>query len=320
MSVREKVLYMLSQAQGSLSGESMAEELGVSRAAVWKAIGCLREEGYVIEASANRGYRLRDAENVLTEEGIRRWLVRGDVPVEVHGGIDSTNLRAKALAAQGAPHGTLVTADSQTMGRGRFGRKFHSIPGCGLYMSLILRPRMPAEEAVKVTVLAAVAAAQALEQLADMKVQIKWVNDLYAGGRKLAGILTEAGMDFESGYLDYCVVGIGVNLRRVEYPEEIRQIATSVEEQCGERIPRCRLAAEIVNRLEKMLEQPDTSPFFMEYRERSNVVGHAVTVLRGDERYDAQALAIDDDGGLVVETEHGAEILRSGEVSLRVKE
>ncbi|MDD6884706.1 MAG: biotin--[acetyl-CoA-carboxylase] ligase, partial [Eubacteriales bacterium] len=233
--------------------------------------------------------------------------------------VDSTNTRAKALAAQGAPEGTLVIADCQREGRGRFGRRFHSPKGSGLYMSLVLRPRLPAEQAVRVTVIAAVAAAQAVEDMAGGSVEIKWVNDLFAGGKKLCGILTEAGMDFESGQLEYCVVGIGINVNKEAYPQEIAEIATSIQEQWGMPVSRCQLAAKIVNRIEEMMEEPMNEKIMEEYRRRSNVLGRLVTVSRGDQRFDALAMRIDDDGGLVVRTEDGDTTLRSGEVSLKVK-
>ncbi len=317
VSTREDVLFALSRAEGPVSGEALAREMGISREAVWKAVNALREEGYGVESMPNRGYQLRDRESVLTERGVRAYL-GGDAPVEIYRSIDSTNNRAKALAMAGAPHGALVIADMQTMGRGRMGRAFYSPAGSGLYMSVVLRPRVAAERAVKATVIAAVAAARAVEKLSGLRTDIKWVNDLYAGGKKLAGILTEAGMDLESGNLDYCVTGIGVNLRREAYPEELRGIATSVEEQCGERIPRARLAAEITRGMLDMMEDMGNPGIMREYRERSNVIGREVLVTRGDERFEAVAEAIDNDGALVVRTAEGAETLRSGEVSLRV--
>lgn len=262
---------------------------------------------------------LAEAGDAVSEAGIAHWLTTRDFgrEVEVHPVIDSTNTRAKALAAQGAVHGTLVCARSQTGGRGRFGRKFHSPDANGIYMSLILRPDLPAEKAVMLTSMTAVAAARAIERLADVQVQIKWVNDLYIAGKKVCGILCESGVDFERGRLEYAVVGIGVNTARAEFPDEIRDIATSVGNVCGKDISKNRLIAEICNCMEEMYDQLEDGSFMEESRRRSNVIGRNVVVLRGDERIPAKAIDIDDEGSLVVETSEGVVHVHSGEVSVR---
>lgn len=319
MSTKEAVLSALVKAQGAVSGEKLAQELGISRNSVWKAIAQLREEGFEIEAVTNRGYRLVAESDAVSEAGIRRWLTAKELGavIEVHDVIDSTNTRAKALAAQGAGHGTLVCARSQTGGRGRFGRHFHSPDETGIYMSLILRPKMPAERAVMITSMTAVAVARAIERLADVKVEIKWVNDLYIKGKKVCGILCEAGMDFESGQLEYAVAGIGVNTARAEFPEEIRDIATSVGNVCGVDISKNRLIAEICGCMEELYGQLADGGFMEESRARSNVIGREIVVLRGSERIPARAIDIDDQGSLVVETAEGVQVVRSGEVSVR---
>lgn len=321
MSTKELVLSALMESEAAVSGSEIAAKLGLSRNAVWKAIEGLRADGYDIEACTNRGYRLAKRADVISEAEIRRWLT-GNLGgnMELHSVIDSTNTRAKALAAQGAEHGTLVCASSQTGGRGRFGRKFHSPDGGGIYMSLILRPRIPAEQAVMITSMTAVAVARAIERLADVKVGIKWVNDLFIEGRKVCGILCEAGMDFESGQLEYAVVGIGVNTARAEFPEELEDIATSIGNICGHDISRSRLVAEICNCMDEMYPQLGTNAFMAESRERSVVLGKKITVLRGDSRFPATALDIDDQGGLVIETENGTEVVRSGEISIRLED
>ena len=257
--------------------------------------------------------------DAVSEQGIARWLMTRDFgrAAEVHPVIDSTNTRAKALAAEGAAHGTLVCARSQTGGRGRFGRKFHSPDANGIYMSLILRPDLPAEKAVMITSMTAVAVARAIERLADVQVQIKWVNDLYIAGKKVCGILCEAGMDFASGRLDYAVVGIGVNTARMEFPDEIMDIATSVGNVCGRDISKNQLIAEICNCMEEMYGQLEDGAFMAESRRRSNVIGRNVVVLRGNERIPAKAIDIDDEGSLVVETPDGIVHVHSGEVSVR---
>lgn len=317
MNTKDVILAALMEDK-TLSGEHLAQQLGVSRSAIWKAVALLREEGYEIEATQNRGYRLCGENEIVSEAGVRRWLTAptlGKV-MEVHEEVDSTNLRAKALAAQGAAHGTLVAARRQTGGRGRFGRRFHSPEG-GVYMSLILRPELPAERAVMLTSMTAVATARAIERLADVRVEIKWVNDLYIHGRKICGILCEAGMDFESGQMEYAAVGIGVNTKKMDFPPELQSIATSIANECGVEVSQNRLIAEICACMEEAYAHLADGEFMAEYRARSNVIGQNIVVLRGDERFSARAVEIDDQGGLVIETKDGLQTVRSGEISIR---
>ena len=213
---------------------------------------------------------------------------------------------------QGAPHGTLICAREQASGRGRFGRAFYSPAESGVYMSLILRPQLPAERSVLLTSMTAVAVARAIERLADVEVKIKWVNDLFIGDRKVCGILCEAGMDFESGQLEYAVVGIGVNTARAAFPAELAAVATSVGNACGSDVSNNRLIAEICNEMEALYPELASGEFMAESRARSNVVGRRVMVARGEERFTATALDIDEQGGLVVRTEAGG-----GDTALR---
>lgn len=320
MSTKNEVLSALMAEREAISGEKLARRLKVSRNSVWKAIEQLRGEGCVIDAVTNRGYKLvalSDRISAPEIEGFTRTRELGRHP-EVHDRLDSTNTRAKLLAAQGAPHGYLVCADSQSSGRGRFGRAFFSPERSGVYISYILRPTLPAERAVMITSMAAVAVARAIEALCNVNVKIKWVNDLYIGNRKTCGILCEAGLDFESGMLDYVVLGIGVNVARMDFPDELKGIATSVENECGVHISRSRLIAEISNQLEELWPQLETGAFMAENRERSLVIGRDVTVLRGDEAYPAHVLDIDPQGRLVVRAEDGVRRLGAGEISLKL--
>jgi len=321
MSLKNAVLQLLVEAGETVSGGTLARNLHVTRNAVWKAVEQLRSEGYVIEAVTNRGYRLSKVPDVISETGIRCCLKPCDMAasMEIHECIDSTNTRAKMLAAQGAVHGFLVAADSQTGGRGRFGRQFFSPEHAGVYISFILRPKMPAEKAVMITSMAAVAVARAIEALVDVDVKIKWVNDLYINDRKVCGILSEASMDFESGQLEYAVLGIGVNVGRIDFPEELRGIATSIFNETGVSVSRNRLIAEIAGQLETLWDGLKTATFMDEFRSRSNVIGRQVTVLRGSERIEAEAVDIDDQGRLVIRTEAGIEHVGSGEISLKLK-
>ncbi len=320
MSTKNEVLFALMTEPEGISGERVARRLGITRNSVWKAIGQLREDGYEIEAATNRGYRLVTAPDRVTEVEIRRWLKAETIGarMEIHGELDSTNLRAKALAATGAPHGYLVIADSQRQGRGRFGRSFFSPEHSGVYVTYLLRPQMLAERAVMITSMAAVAVARAIEAVAEVHAGIKWVNDIYINGRKVCGILCEAGLDFESGMLDYAALGIGVNAQPMAFPEDLRDIATSVANECGHTVSRSRLIAEISNQLEALYPQLESGEFMAESRERSIVIGRDVTVLRGDEHFQARVLDIDERGRLVIRTEAGVSRVNSGEISLKL--
>ena len=319
---KEQVLRALLDAQECISGSELARRLGVSRNAVWKAIEQLRGEGYPVEAATNRGYWLADGADILSVAEIEHYRRGGAIgsPMELHSQINSTNIRAKELAAQGAPHGTVVIAGQQTMGRGRFGRAFYSPEGSGVYISFILRPQLPADRAVMLTSMSAVAVARAMEKVADVQASIKWVNDVYLGPKKACGILCEAGLDFESGQMQYVVVGIGVNVGFMDFPEELADKATSISNVCGKRISRSRFAAELINEMNALYPQLETGAFMEESRRRSNVIGREIEVLRGEERYPATAIDIDDEGSLVIRTGDGeVKTLHSGEISVRFR-
>lgn len=264
----------------------------------------------------------RQMANVLCSEELSRLLAGGVIGrrVEVHRIIDSTNVRARQMAALGEPHGTLVCARQQTGGKGRMGRQFYSPEDAGIYMSLILRPALPAARSVMITSMTAVAVARAIERLAEVQVEIKWVNDLYINGKKAGGILCEAELDCANGTLEYAVVGIGVNVAAMKFPKELSEIATSIGNEWPGEVSRNRLVAEICREIEALYPQLSSGAFLPESRRRSNVIGRRVIVIRGNERFTAKALDIDDDGGLFVETEAGRYSLQSGEISLRWEE
>ena len=252
MSVSDQILDLLEGADAPLSGEEMAAKLGVTRNTVWKAVNRLKEAGYEIEAATNRGYRLVSERNALTPQGVRRLLAgpAERCAIQVQESVTSTNTVLKGLAEQGGAEGMVLLAQEQTQGKGRLGRTFFSPKGTGLYMSVLLRPRFSAEEALSITTAAAVAVAEAVDQVTGQHARIKWVNDVYLRGRKVCGILTEAAVDFESGGLQYAVLGMGINIREPEggFSPELAQVAGALfpgEVPAG---ARTRLAAAILNR------------------------------------------------------------------------
>ncbi|MEF9970012.1 MAG: biotin--[acetyl-CoA-carboxylase] ligase [Ruthenibacterium sp.] len=322
MTTKQSLLAQLELHKGSvLSGEALATALCVSRTAIWKAVKDLQKAGYPIDAVPHEGYTLSQNSDTLSAEAIRPLLhcQNGDVVVESC--IDSTNTRAKQLAAAGAPHGTLVVANEQTAGRGRRGRSFHSPAGSGLYLSMILRNPLPMESAALVTSAAAVAVCHAVQSVCGLALQIKWVNDLYKDGKKCCGILTEASADFETGGVDYVVVGIGLNVREPAggFPADIAQIATALYPQ-NALVPRSRLAAAIANEVFSLANMlPDTA-FMDEYRVRNLIPGRDIFVLQNDTKRAAHALAITDNGHLQVRFEDGSiDEISFGEVSIRLQ-
>ncbi|MEG2435396.1 MAG: biotin--[acetyl-CoA-carboxylase] ligase [Ruthenibacterium sp.] len=322
MTTKQSLLAQLELHKGSvLSGEALAPALCVSRTAIWKAVKDLQKAGYPIDAVPHAGYTLSQNSDTLSAEAIRPLLHWHGGDVIVESCMDSTNTRAKQLAAAGAPHGTLVVANEQTAGRGRRGRSFHSPAGSGLYLSMILRNSLPMESAALVTSAAAVAVCHAVQSVCGLALQIKWVNDLYKDGKKCCGILTEASADFETGGVDYVVVGIGVNVREPAggFPADIEKIATALYAQEAN-VPRSRLAAAIANEVFALANTlPDTA-FMAEYRTRNLIPGRDIFVLQNGTKRAAHALNITDSGHLLVEFAGGdTEEISFGEVSIRLQ-
>ncbi|NCB29909.1 MAG: biotin--[acetyl-CoA-carboxylase] ligase [Clostridia bacterium] len=316
---QKKVLAILAESRGeSVSGEELAVRLGVSRAAVWKAIEGLRAQGHGIEAATNRGYRLDADSDVLCHETVLPYL-KSQVELLTPRDVNSTNTYLRELALQGAAHGTVALADKQSAGRGRRGRAFLS-PAGGIYLSVLLRPAMSARRGVRLTIAACVGVCRALHTVCGIEAGIKWVNDLFVDGKKVCGILTEAATSLESGMLDYAVVGVGLNYLWPEagFPLELKDIAGSLYGP-GERPSASRgmMAAALIDSLMEALSDPEDEKIMEEYQARSIVAGKHVLVLRGDSRRPALAEAVLEDGCLRVRYEDGSmENLCSGEVSI----
>ena len=300
-----------------ISGEALAEKYYISRNGIWKIIKKLREEGYEIEAVTNKGYHLKGNINKISAGAIKSK-INTYWDFEILNEVDSTNNYAKELAVSGNRNNTVVIAEKQTGGKGRMGRSFFSPEGNGLYMSVLCRPDIEVSSSPLITSYTAVAVAEAIEKLSGYNTNIKWVNDVFMKGRKICGILTEAGFDFEGGTVDYAVIGIGINVLGTEFPEEISNTATSIEKETGQKLSRNELAAEILNNLSGMSEGIKTKYYLNEYRKRSNVIGKKITVTCGKQKYEAEAVRIDDNAALEVKTEEGIKILNSGEVSIKL--
>lgn len=323
MSVRDRVLEALEAHRGEyFSGEALAEELSVTRAAVWKAISQLRSGGVPIDAAPNRGYCLPADSDMLTAQGIRRYVAVPGLRMEVREEVTSTNnvLREQALA--GAPEGTVLLAQRQSAGRGRRAHSFFSPPDSGLYMSFLLRPGFSAQAALLLTTCAAVATALAIEEVTGVETQIKWVNDVFCRGKKVCGILTEGDVDLETGGMRYAIVGIGVNLYPPEggFPPELTQAGAVFSERPTGAL-RCRLAGSLLNHFFTLYPQVQERRFFEAYRSRCLVLGQEVEVLEGGRTRPATVLDLNPDFTLRVREADGRETdLSSGEVRVRVFE
>ena len=322
---RDQVLALLLEHPGEyLSGEAMSRALGISRAAVWKAIQGLREDGYTVDSAPNRGYCLSFAPDRLRAGELTGALQGCHVGSRLMclDQVDSTNTEAKRQALQGAPDGLVILSDEQTGGRGRAGRSFQSPKGCGLYLSALLRPQLPPEETVNLTAWVAVAVCDGIQAACGIRPRIKWTNDIVLNGKKLCGILTEMGLESESGSLQYLVTGIGINVnhRPDDFQEEIRDMATSLAMELGRPVRRAELAIQIIRALDRMYAVfPARKAEYLEkYRSDCLTTGHPVRLITPAEVRDAVALSIDDDFHLVVQYPDGqTAAISAGEVSVR---
>ena len=321
---KEKVLQFLREDGGFVSGEQMSTALSLSRSAVWKAVKTLKQEGYGVESVTNRGYRLVATTENLRKEEIQQAL--GDHPWASHllvlESVDSTNTYGKKLAAEGAPHGTIIVSQCQTGGRGRMGRTFVSPPDVGVYLSVILRPQCPPMELMHLTAVIAEATVQAVQSVCPIEAQIKWTNDIVLNKRKIVGILTELSLEAESGMVDYAVVGIGTNCNHTEedFPEEIRSIATSILEETGHRVDRNAYVASLIEHLSQASDELHSAKehWLAQYTAHCLTIGQDVKIIRGQETTLAHAVGIDGQGALQVRYPDGREgIVNSGEVSVR---
>lgn len=322
MNAAEGVLKLLEENRGEyISGEEMARSLAVSRNSVWKAVKALRASGYSVEAVTNKGYRLSPECDLLSAPGIEKHLTVSGLRLEIFRSVSSTNTVLKKYAEDGAAEGTVLVAGEQTAGKGRLGRGFYSPPDSGLYISALLRPWMEAEKASLITTIASVAVCEALEKVAEVNPQIKWVNDVFLNGKKICGILTEASFGMESRRLEYAVLGVGINVfsPAAGFPDDIADVAGSVfDDQGGDM--KNHIAAEFLNRFFFWYDKLESREFVPEYRRRSMVTGRGINVISGAGIRAATALEIDDDCRLVVRYDDGeVEALSSGEISIRIR-
>lgn len=320
--MKAEILSLLRESGTYVSGQELCERFGVSRTAVWKAINQLKKEGYCIEAVQNKGYLLVQEDEVFGQNELEsrmqtKWAGH---PVTFYNQINSTNLQAKLDAENGAGQGALVVADMQTAGRGRRGRSWCSLAGTNVYFTLLLKPEYTADKASAVTLVMAMAVAEGIRETCGTEPGIKWPNDIVIGGKKVCGILTE--MSVERDFIHYVVIGVGVNVGLQEFVPEVAATATSLQQECGRRVPRAALTANIMKAFEKyyetFLETLDMSGLLEDYNRLLVNRGKEVRVLDPKGEFTGISRGINRLGELLVERSDGnVEPVYAGEVSVR---
>lgn len=294
-----------------VSGEELSYTADVSRTAIWKAISQLRADGHNILSSGGKGYMLVPESDVITKEGIQKYLEYGNRIILLDE-TDSTNKQAKIYGDAGADDGTVVLSKMQHMGRGRRGRSFFSPEG-GLYFSIIFRPDISPEKSVRLTLAAAVSVCESINFLTGLDSKIKWINDIYLNNKKVCGILTEAVFGGETLEVEYAVIGIGINIGTTEFPSDIKDKAGNIVTT----VTKNAIAAEIINRLTRQVRNIDSTELIKKYRKHCFVIGQDVNVNTGSSTYLATVEGVDDQGGLIVKNKAGTKlVLKNEEVSI----
>lgn len=321
--MREKLLELLKKREEFTSGEELGEKLGVSRAAIWKAIERLKEMGYYIEAITNKGYKLIQTHDLVNAAEIKEGLntIAFGKNVIYYEETDSTNTALRKLVTDSMEEGTVVIAEYQNAGKGRLGRMWTSPKGAGVWMSILLRPDMPPNEASKLTLIAGLSVCKAIRSLTGLNADIKWPNDVLINGKKICGILTE--MNAEMDHINFIILGIGVNVNMSEFSEELSEVATSLKIEGGKLYLRKAIVQIILQEFEKSYNNyvlgNDFEEFANEYRKYCVTLNKEVKVL-SKKPFSGKAVNINSDGELIVEKENGERtIVFSGEVSIRYK-
>jgi BirA family biotin operon repressor/biotin-[acetyl-CoA-carboxylase] ligase len=323
MTTDAKILSALRENPDGVSGAELAEQLKISRAAVWARIEELRQVGYDIEAGPHFGYRLVSSPDALHADDLLARLGKTKVigrDIRVFEQTTSTNDVVEKLARDGVKEGVVVFAESQTRGRGRLGRKWISPAHKGLWFSILLRPDLRPQETTQLTVASATALRRAIQSETGLKPEIKWPNDILIGGKKVAGILTELSAELDK--VRYVILGIGidVNLDAGEFPADLKKTATSLKIETGETVSRAELAVAILRELDKDYSRI-CGHFFVdvadEWEKSCMTIGKNVSVQIGERKIRGRAESLDDDGALLLRTEHGhLERITGGDVSL----
>ncbi len=318
MTSRDKILSLFrSNSEAFMSGQEISRTLNISRAAVWKQVELLREQGFEIEAQRSKGYRLLGGPDLLLASEIEKDLAcqhlgRSLVCLPE---IDSTNARARQLAEQGAADGTVIIADRQSAGRGRLGRRWESPSAVNMYCSILLRPQIPVQQAPQLTFLSAVAVAETLNHLYQLPAKVKWPNDVLVAGKKIAGLLNE--MNAETEQIHFVILGVGVNLNMTveQFPEELNYPATSVLLETGEKIDRVEFAREFLQRIDGYYGEFLVEGFVPIRRRWEALCDMMNTRVQIDQGLIGTVVGLDSDGALRLQLDDGCvERIMAGDV------
>ena len=322
--MRKIILELLGQhPEQYVSGEEISRQLAVSRTAIWKHMQTLKQAGYEIESHPRLGYRLKTRPDLLLPYEIRdilRTKIVGQKEIYYFADVESTNTEAKKQANLGCPEGSISLSEAQTKGRGRLSRSWFSPSGKGIWLSVVFRPPFNPHDAPKCTLMAAVAVTKAIQSMTGIECGIKWPNDILYQGKKIVGILTE--MNAEIDAINYIVIGMGinVNIKQQDFPDELTESATSLSVVAGHTISRLSLLNAVLVELEQAYEevvQYGFSKMLDEWRKLSITLGKKVNVIGSGKEFSGTAVDIDHDGGLLVQTEAGIERVLAGDVSIR---
>ncbi|MBC5745602.1 biotin--[acetyl-CoA-carboxylase] ligase [Lachnospiraceae bacterium MD308] len=320
--MKNEILRLLKTSDTYISGQQLCGYFKVSRTSVWKVMEQLKKEGYEIEAVRNRGYRLVSSPDVISEAEIKsllgtEWAGR---KVVYYDETDSTNNRAKDSGEKNGAHGTLFIADKQNAGKGRRGRAWESPSGKSIYMTILLRPQITPDKAPMLTLIMGLSVAEGIRKVSGAETEIKWPNDIVMNKKKVCGILTEMATEME--YVNYVVIGVGINVNQEYFSEGIKEIATSLYEETGTVYQRSELIAAVLERFEKnyemFLETGDLSAVRKAYDSILVNRGQEVKVLEPGNEYRAVAEGINKNGELIVRLSDGRQKnIFAGEVSVR---
>ena len=316
-----KILEEQKKTESYISGEELGEKLGVSRAAIWKGIQKLKEQGYEIEAVSNKGYHIVRNQDLYNGIEIEEVCNTTKIAKEVYfyEQTDSTNNCIRKLAKEGKKEGVVAVAEIQTAGKGRRGKGWQSPKGTGIWMSMLLTPNITPPEAPVLTLLAGLAVCRAVRQQTGLTAMIKWPNDILISNKKICGILTELYAEMDS--VHFVITGIGINVNTEVFPEELQKTATSLKIEKGETISRKNMIKAVIEEFEKIYLQYEKEcsflPFREEYKKYCINVGKELQVL-SKQPFIAKGIDITEQGELLVQKQTGEKVVVfSGEVSIR---
>lgn len=323
--VKDEVIKYLEANIGKLiSGGELSKNLNVSRTAIWKAINSLKDEGYNIKSKKNEGYILNTNNNILSKEIIKKNITAKvfGKEIEILKTVDSTNNYLKLRAQDKVIEGLVAIAEQQTEGKGRKGKSFFSPAGSSIYMSVLLKPKIKISNINLITIIAAISVVEAIYNTTKIQTSIKWVNDVMYNNKKLCGILTEASIEGESGDINYIVLGIGINVKKINFPDDIKNVATSLGNITAIDYNRNELIGQLLNQLENnynKLFSNNQCELINSYRNYLSMLGNEINVILSDSTYRAKALDIDENAHLIIQLPSGEIIkINCGEISIKL--